>query len=220
MVLFVPSPNQDHAAGTMEFIVTTPDAFDAAPTRPNTSASPSPPKSKQWVPIVRNLLTKKLPQTEQDWDRMLRTQADVNRMLHRLVLSHLSPAERAALSWRILFTECGKHLELLSRDEGEVGLRELFRLAIIGLAVVAMEDRRRDETYEFLRQCLQPYCQSGQHLGDEGLRKTVKAVREGIWFVESFTDIFGSRSNELPLYGISPPLHPPPLLFFVHQQQC
>ena len=195
---------------TMEFIVTTPDDFDDAPTGPSTSSPPSPPKSKQWMPIVRNLLTKKLPQTEQDWDRMLRTQADVNRMLHRLVLSHLSPAERAALSWQALFTECGKHLELLSRDEGEVGLCELFRLAIVGLAVIAMEDLRSDKTYQFLRQCLRPYCQSGQHLGDEGLRKTVKAVREGIWFVESFTDIFGSRSNELPLYGIRLPLHPPP----------
>ncbi|KAK4069830.1 hypothetical protein Purlil1_13618 [Purpureocillium lilacinum] len=159
----------------MEFIVTTPDDFDDAPTGPSTSSPPSPPKSKQWMPIVRNLLTKKLPQTEQDWDRMLRTQADVNRMLHRLVLSHLSPAERAALSWQALFTECEKHLELLSRDEREVGLCELFRLAIIGLAVIAMEDLRSDKTYQFLRQCLRPYCQSGQHLGDESLRKTLKA---------------------------------------------
>jgi len=84
---------------------------------------------------------------------------------------------------------------------------KLFRLAVIALSEVAIkEGLPSDETYEYLRLCLRRYPRSAKQLGDESLRKTVKAVREGIRFVEGFTDILGPRSNELPLYGMPRPL--------------
>ena len=83
-----------------EFIVTKPVDFESTQNRPHASSTASVQKEKRWEPIARNLLTKKLPQTEQDWDRVLRTQDDVNRVLQRIVLSHLTPTAKAALSWR------------------------------------------------------------------------------------------------------------------------
>ena len=190
-----------------EFIVTKPVDFESTQNRPHASSTASVQKEKRWEPIARNLLTKKLPRTERDWDRILRTQDDVNRILHQIVLPHLSPTEKAALSWRGRFDECSKHLKLLAQGKSEENPIELFRLAVIALSEVAIkEDIPSDEVYQYLRLCLRNYPKSGKQLGDESLRKTVKAVREGIRFVEGFTDILGPRSNELPLYGMSRPL--------------
>lgn len=186
----------------LEFVVSNPETFEASQARPVARPPAAVRKRKQWEPIADNLLTKKLPQDEQDWDTMLHSQDDVNRVLHRLILSHIGRSERAALGWEGLFGECAKHLEVLSRDNSDESPVELFRLAVIGLSEVALkEGHPRDETYECLRSCLKSYHRSDQQLGDESLRKLGKAVREGIKFVESFTDILGSRSHELPLYG-------------------
>ncbi|UNI16677.1 hypothetical protein JDV02_003091 [Purpureocillium takamizusanense] len=184
----------------LQFVLTNPDIFESSRTRPDASSSAPSQKQTQWEPIVRNLL-KKLPQSEQAWDRILHTQDDVNKTLQRLILSHLSLEEKAALSWKDLFSECAKHLELLAQDKTEENLIELFRLAVIGLSDVAINERHpRDEIYECLRLCLQRSCKPGQQLGDESLRQIGNAMRRGVQFVEDFTDILGPRSNELPLH--------------------
>lgn len=155
---------------------------------------------------MRKLLAEKLPQTEQDWDRILCTQDDVERTLQTLVLSHLSPERKGSLSWKDLFSECAEHFQRLAREKAGENLVELFKLAVIGVSEVAIKEGvARDEIYEYLRHCLGHYSRSGQQLGDETLRKTAKATREGIQFVERFVNILGPRSNELPLYGMNSP---------------
>ncbi|KND89698.1 hypothetical protein TOPH_05780 [Tolypocladium ophioglossoides CBS 100239] len=180
-----------------EFVVSNPENFEASQARPVARSSTAVRKRKHGY-----LLTKKLPQDEQDWDMILHSQDDFNRVLHRLILAHISPNERVALCWNELFQECAKHFEVLSQDNSEENPIELFKLAVIGLSKVALkEGHPRDKTYDYLRSCLRSYYHSDQQLGDESLRKLGKVVREGIKFIESFTDILGSRSNELPLYA-------------------
>lgn len=195
--------DNDHA---WKFITTSPSAYEASQARSDASPPNLLPKKKQWELVASNFLTKKLPRQEQDWDRILHTQYDVNRILQLLVLPHLTPAEKAALSWQGLFDECATHFGLLSKDETYGSPIVLFRLAIIGLADVAIrEGLPRDEAFHYLRECLRPHCRRGQQLGDESLRKLIKAVRQGVRFVELFTAVLGPRSNELPLYGMQSP---------------
>ncbi|KAJ6436997.1 PRO41 protein [Purpureocillium lavendulum] len=140
---------------------------------------------------------------EQDWDRILRTQDDVNKTLQRLVLSHLRPAEKAALSWKDLFGECAKHFELLAQDKTNENPIELFRLAVIGLSEVAIkEGLPRDETYEYLRLCLRRYCRSGQQLGDESLRKTVKSAAISVILTDIIISSPLQKAKGLYSYGL------------------
>ena len=84
----------------LQFIIANANDFEPLQTRSDDPTVPPSEKKKRWEPIMKKLLAEKLPQTEQDWDRVLRTQDDVNRVLQRFVLSHLTPTAKAALSWR------------------------------------------------------------------------------------------------------------------------
>lgn len=191
---------------SLRFIIANADDFEPTQRRPHGPTVPPSEKRKRWEPIMRKLLAEKLPQTEQDWDRILCTQDDVERTLQTLVLSHLSPERKGSLSWKDLFSECAEHFQRLAREKAGENLVELFKLAVIGVSEVAIKEGvARDEIYEYLRHCLGHYSRSGQQLGDETLRKTAKATREGIQFVERFVNILGPRSNELPLYGMNSP---------------
>ncbi|KAJ6436230.1 Alcohol oxidase [Purpureocillium lavendulum] len=136
MPLILPSASAKTMEKPLEFIITNPDIVESFQP-PDGASSASTQTRKQWEPVVRNLLTKKLPQCEEDWDRILHTQDDVNKTLQRIVLSHLSPEEKAALSWKDLFGECAKHFEILAGDKTDENPIELFRLAVIGLSDVA-----------------------------------------------------------------------------------
>jgi hypothetical protein len=154
---------------------------------------------KQWVPIIENLLHKKLPSEEQAWDAFVTSQNDVQEVLNLVSLQSIP--ERATMSWEQLFDACGKHFRVLQRTNRGKQCTPYFRLAVIALSVIAMEYEPRNYVFDWLRRCLE-FCPGPKKgLGDESLRKLVKAIKNGIIFIDSFTDVLGQRAHELPFHG-------------------
>jgi hypothetical protein len=156
---------------------------------------------KQWVRIIENLLHKKLPSDEEAWDTFVTSQNDVEGVLHLVSLQSIPDRERATMSWEQLFDACGEHFLVLQSTNRGKQCTPYFRLAMIALSVIAMEYEPRDYVFNWLRRCL-TFCPGPEKgLGDESLRKLIKAVKNGIIFIDSFTNVLGQRAHELPFHG-------------------
>ena len=156
---------------------------------------------KQWVRIIENLLHKKLPSDEKAWDTFVTSQNDVEEVLNLVSLQSIPESERATMSWEQLFDACGEHFRVLQSTNRGKQCTPYFRLAMIALSVIATEYEPRDYVFNWLRRCI-TFCPGPEKgLGDESLRKLVKAVKNGITFIDSFTDVLGQRAHELPFHG-------------------